>query len=80
MNEVLLNYGVLGVAVIALSGAVGVLYKTARKDTEAHKKERREIIETMTKAIERNTDAINNNSNLVTSMKTMLETIIMQKK
>jgi len=64
VDDLLLNYGVLGICVVALSGFIMFLYKQ-------HKDERKEWRGT----IEKSTDAINNNTNMVTALKVMLETI-----
>ncbi len=68
MTDIFLNYGVLGVSVIAMAGYIMFLHKEARKDREETRKE-------FSAALHKNTEAINNNTNLIYRLIGMLDNI-----
>lgn len=79
MNDLLQQYGGYGIAVV-LAGYIMYLHREHKRERQEGKNERKELVETIgelwDKAEERQqhtTEAINNNTSILSSLKTLFE-------
>lgn len=71
----LFNYGVLGIAVFALGWYIIFLHKQQKEENKLDREERKLSREERDRSMDKMTTAINNNTNVIVGLQSLLESL-----